>query len=269
MSLDAPVSELTTAQVVDGDGRPAGRRYRRFRGRGEPGAAQARGVELHASHGVGFDDVSFQVRAGEVLGLYGKIGSGVAEVAEALFGARRLTSGHVDIERDELHGCAAPAEAIAAGIGYLPPDRRGRRSCAPGRSLRTSRHRAGARLARQGSCITQAQDAQAYRRWHDVLGVRSRNDPAQYIGTLSGGNQQKVLLGRWLEAGSKVLILTEPTRGVDVGARQEIYTSSASWPTAEAPSSSPPPTTRTSSPSPTSRIVLIRGRSSPASPATT
>jgi ribose transport system ATP-binding protein len=71
--------------------------------------------------------------------------------------------------------------------------------------------------------ISRRQEAAAYRRWHDVLHIRSRNDPRQIIGTLSGGNQQKVLLSRWLECESQVLVLVEPTRGVDVGARQEIY----------------------------------------------
>jgi ribose transport system ATP-binding protein len=79
------------------------------------------------------------------------------------------------------------------------------------------------RLAHARTVITARDEATAYNRWHNVLSVRSRNDPEQPIGTLSGGNQQKVLLGRWLESGSRVLVLVEPTRGVDVGARAEIY----------------------------------------------
>jgi ribose transport system ATP-binding protein len=173
-----------------------------------------------ASSGSAFHDLDLTIGNGEVVGLYGKIGSGTAEVAEVAFGIRKLTSGRLMVGSG---GIVSPAQAIEAGVGFLPADRQrdgafmvlsvAKNLCAP--SWR--------RLAHARTVITSRDEATAYNRWHNVLSVRSRNDPEQPIGTLSGGNQQKVLLGRWLESGSRVLVLVEPTRGVDVGARAEIY----------------------------------------------
>ncbi len=177
-----------------------------------------------AACGSAFMDLDLKVGDGEVVGLYGKIGSGTAEVAEAAFGVRKLTSGCLGVGIDRVR-LGNPVQAIRASVGFLPADRQrdgafmirsvAENLCAPSWS----------RLARARTLISARIEAVAYGRWHDVLGVRSRNDPKQSIGTLSGGNQQKVLLGRWLESGSRLLILVEPTRGVDVGARAEIYKS--------------------------------------------
>jgi ribose transport system ATP-binding protein len=171
-----------------------------------------------------FASLDLDIRDGEVVGLYGKIGSGTAEVAEAAFGLRRLTAGRVEIGEVKTK-LDKPAHAIRAGVGFLPADRQrdgafmvrsvAENLCAP----------SWPRLARARLLITATIEARAYRRWHDILRIRSRNRPSQSIGTLSGGNQQKVLLGRWFETRSKVLVLVEPTRGVDVGARAEIYRS--------------------------------------------
>ncbi|MFL5927383.1 MAG: sugar ABC transporter ATP-binding protein [Gaiellaceae bacterium] len=175
-----------------------------------------------ATCGSAFDSLNLTVREGEVVGLYGKIGSGTAEVAEVAFGIRKLTAGTMQIG-DEGIAPDGPLPAIEAGVGYLPADRQrdgaftilsvAENLCAP----------SWPRLARAKFLISARTQAVAYNRWHDALSIRSRNDPGQRIGTLSGGNQQKVLLGRWLESGSRLLVLVEPTRGVDVGARAEIY----------------------------------------------
>jgi ribose transport system ATP-binding protein len=171
-----------------------------------------------------FEDVTLTVRPGEVLALYGKLGSGTAEVAQTAFGLRRLTAGGMELEGRPV-AFRTPAEAIAAGVGLVPADRQREGAFMVRPVAENLAAPSWGRLARRGGIITRGREARAYRRWHDELGIRSRDDPAQTLATLSGGNQQKVLLGRWLERRSRVLVLIEPTRGVDVGARQEIYRS--------------------------------------------
>ncbi|PZS05860.1 MAG: sugar ABC transporter ATP-binding protein, partial [Chloroflexi bacterium] len=175
-----------------------------------------------ASSGTEFSGVDLQVFLGEVVALYGKIGSGSASVAEALFGMRPLSGGVFELH-GETKSFGHPIEAINAGVGLMPADRQ-REAAFMVRSVAENLAAPSwPRLARVRAFISAGIEAASYRRWHETLGVRSRNDPAQLLATLSGGNQQKVLLGRWLERSSRALILIEPTRGVDVGARQEIY----------------------------------------------
>jgi ribose transport system ATP-binding protein len=122
-----------------------------------------------------------------------------------------------------LHRPSGPAAAIGKGIGFVPADRK-RESILAVRSVAENvAISSWERLARLGFAITYSAEARAYMHWHEKLAVRSRNDPMQPIGTLSGGNQQKVVLARWLERGSPLLVMLEPTRGVDVGARGELY----------------------------------------------
>ncbi|MEA2275811.1 MAG: ribose transport system ATP-binding protein [Solirubrobacteraceae bacterium] len=171
-----------------------------------------------------FADVSFEVRRGEVVALYGKIGSGTEEVAEAAFGLHAVEPGGFALA-GEAGQPRGPRQAIAAGIGLLGADRQ-RHGTFAGRSVAENLSAPSwSRLARLKALISAGIEGAAYRRWHDVLRVRSTSEPGQVITTLSGGNQQKVLLGRWLERRSRFLVLIEPTRGVDVGARQDIYRS--------------------------------------------
>jgi ribose transport system ATP-binding protein len=180
-------------------------------------------LEFDGASAKGFEDISLTVRPGEVVALYGKLGSGTGEVAQAAFGLRRLSTGRLAVDGRPV-AFSHPADAITAGVGLLPADRKqegafGVRSVAENLAAPS-----WPRLARKGF-LSARTEAKAYRRWHDALSIRSRDDPAQPLATLSGGNQQKVLLGRWLERRSRALVLIEPTRGVDVGARQEIYRS--------------------------------------------
>lgn len=219
VALESDTASVAVGQVIEAMvGRAVEfRRYAR-----DPDAEQVGGgLEIVDATDDGFTDVSLEFPRGQVTALYGKVGSGVSELAEALFGARPLTRGHLskDGRRLSLH---SPNAAIREGIGFLPADRK-HDAIFPVRSVAENLAAPSwPRLSSKGF-LTGKVDARAYRRWHEPLNIRSRNDPAQTISTLSGGNQQKVLLGRWLEQGSDILVLSEPTRGVDVGARQDIY----------------------------------------------
>jgi ribose transport system ATP-binding protein len=177
-----------------------------------------------ASASRAFAKVDLAVYPGEIVALYGKLGSGSSEVAEAVFGLRSLDDGELRVD-----GAPAPAQgpaaSIARGVGLVPADRKREAILAVRPVAENVAAPSWARLARFRVMISRSAEAKAYRRWHKELAIRSRNDPMQPIGTLSGGNQQKVVLARWLERGSPLLVMIEPTRGVDVGARAELYKS--------------------------------------------
>jgi ribose transport system ATP-binding protein len=163
---------------------------------------------------------SFEVRAGEVLGMAGLVGAGRTELAEAVFGVRHVTAGRVLLAGEPLR-VSHPRDAIAAGVLLVPEDRRLHGLVLPeGVGFNLSLPN----LDRLGSWlgVRRAAEADLHRTWIDRLRVRtpSADQPA---GLLSGGNQQKVVYGKWLARGPRVLILDEPTRGVDVGAKAEIY----------------------------------------------
>jgi ribose transport system ATP-binding protein len=168
-----------------------------------------------------FSEVSLDLRPGEIVALYGRVGAGTQEVAEAIYGVRETASGTIEIG-GQVVAISGPADAIRSGVGLLAGDRQ-REGALMNRPVAENLCVASWPALSQHGVITGRREAVAYRRWHDRLHIRSRNDPRQTMTTLSGGNQQKVLLGRWLERDVRVLLLVEPTRGVDVGAREEIY----------------------------------------------
>ncbi|MEE1795741.1 sugar ABC transporter ATP-binding protein [Streptomyces sp. BE308] len=164
-------------------------------------------------------DISLSLYAGEVLGLGGLLGSGRSETAKALSGALGLDAGDVSVDGRRLSRLT-PAAAIRAGISRLPEDRKAD-GIVPGLSVRENIVLAAMpRLSRAGVISRARQD-----RIVDIFMKRLRikaSGPEQKVGELSGGNQQKVLLARWLCLEPKVLLLDEPTRGIDVGAKAEV-----------------------------------------------
>ena len=186
--------------------------------RAEPGDELLR-VE-HMSSAAGVADVSFSVRAGEVVGLAGLVGAGRSETAQAVFGLDRTASGRVWI-RGRLLRRRTAAGAIALGLGLAPEDRKRQGLVLSMSVLENSTLAILSRIARLGF-VARGRQRHAVRAYFDRLGVPiPRLDVP--VAALSGGNQQKIVLTKWLAARCPVLILDEPTRGVDVGAKAEIH----------------------------------------------
>jgi ribose transport system ATP-binding protein len=167
-----------------------------------------------------FADVSFTVRAGEVVGLAGLVGSGRSEILETVYGARKATAGTVRVRGRRLRPGSVPA-AVRAGMGLAPEERKSQGLLLSEPVFRNVSLPGMGRYARAGFLGPQA-DLGAAAQVTAQLDVRPP-DATRSVRTLSGGNQQKVVLARWLLQGCSVLLLDEPTRGVDVGARSEIY----------------------------------------------
>ena len=167
-------------------------------------------------------NVSMTVRQGEVVCVYGKLGSGTSQLAELCFGLRQPTSGTLRVAGADAK-LPGPAEAIERGVGYLPPDRKREGLLMIRPVVENMAAASWPRMARARLLISKRTETEAYSRWSDALKVKANQPAVLPISSLSGGNQQKVMLGRWLERESNPLVLAEPTRGVDVGAREDIY----------------------------------------------
>jgi ABC-type sugar transport system ATPase subunit/ribose/xylose/arabinose/galactoside ABC-type transport system permease subunit len=171
------------------------------------------------THGA-FRDISLEVRAGEILGLYGFVGAGRSEFGQALFGLRRLAAGSVKLDGRTLSS-SSPGQAVLDGIAYLPEDRLVQ-GVFRSHSVRTNSSIAMLRRLSRFTMISGRKERSLAQTVLTDMRVRTQS-MEQTIVTLSGGNQQKVVFGRWQATGPKVLILDEPTRGVDVGAKAEIH----------------------------------------------
>ncbi|EDY46251.1 sugar ABC transporter ATP-binding protein [Streptomyces sp. SPB074] len=167
-----------------------------------------------------FAPVDFEVRAGEILGLAGLVGSGRSEILETVYGARKPATGTVTVEGRALRP-GSVRSAVRAGIGLAPEERKAQALLGLETVTRNVSISTLSRFSAYG-WVQRGRERAAAREATRELSLRPDNPDAQ-VRTLSGGNQQKAVLARWLLRGCKVLLLDEPTRGVDVGARAELY----------------------------------------------
>jgi ribose transport system ATP-binding protein len=177
-------------------------------------------LKLDGVHGAKVHPASLQVRAGEIVGLAGRVGAGRTELARLVFGADRMAGGTVELDGKPV-SIRAPADAIRLGIAYVPEDRKGQglflqQSLLANVTMNVLGNHSRCGVLRHGELLGVTREA--------IVRLSARGaGPEGIIGGLSGGNQQKLLLARWLAIGPRVLILDEPTRGVDIGAKHEIY----------------------------------------------
>jgi len=174
----------------------------------------------HLGRGTEFQDITFAVRHGEIVGMAGLIGAGRTEVVEAIFGARTADRGRTLIDGKETH-IRSPRDAISAGLALLTEDRK-RTGLALNLSVAQNVTLANlTALMRRGS-LDLGEEERVAQGYIDRLRIRARS-LNQKVSRLSGGNQQKVVLSKWLYRRARIFLVDEPTRGVDVGAKTEIY----------------------------------------------
>ncbi|ASY63400.1 Ribose ABC transport system, ATP-binding protein RbsA [Sinorhizobium sojae CCBAU 05684] len=175
----------------------------------------------NASRGRELKNISFSLKKGEILGFAGLMGAGRTELARAIFGAEPIDSGEILVHGKPVR-ITSPAQAVRAGIGYLSEDRK-HFGLALGMDVRANI--AMASLGRHSDAIGRVDEKALGRVAKDYIGKLNIRTPGdrQEVGLLSGGNQQKVVIAKWLLRDCDILIFDEPTRGIDVGAKAEIY----------------------------------------------
>lgn len=176
-------------------------------------------VEGLARHGA-FRDVSFALHAGEIVGLTGLVGAGRTEVARAIFGADAISAGTITLDGKPV-SVTSPQDAIRQGIGLLTEDRKGQ-GLVLGMTIRENTTLANLKSLVRVLFVDRRREREVTQRYVKELQIKTPSIE-QTAQNLSGGNQQKVVLAKWLFTESKILIFDEPTRGIDVGAKVEIY----------------------------------------------
>ena len=212
-TLPAPISELVRMMA----NRDISEHY--------PPPTRSRGAEIlrveGVSRGARLRDVSFTLHRGEVLGVAGLLGAGRTELARVIAGADVPDAGRIVVNGQPVR-VRHPRDAIRAGIGLVPEDRK-RQGLVLSQSVAANLSLPQLSRLGRGGVVSRAREVEVASRWTRELRIKTPGIDTRVV-TLSGGNQQKVVLGKWLAAGADVLIVDEPTRGIDVGAKMEIYT---------------------------------------------
>lgn len=167
-----------------------------------------------------FEDISFSVRVGEVVGFYGLVGAGRTEIAEALFGLRTPTAGEVHVDGTPVT-IGSPRDAISLGISLVPENRK-EQGLVLQMNCRDNMTLPQVQNLTAGPFVSQGAELAIFDKYRDRLAIKTPSW-RQSAGVLSGGNQQKIVIGKWLSMQPRVLIVDEPTRGIDVGSKSEIH----------------------------------------------
>ncbi len=168
----------------------------------------------------GIEDISFKLRKGEILGIFGLLGAGRTSLVKALFGANKIKSGQILINGKEVN-IKSPSAARDERVGLVPLDRKAE-GLALIMGVKENITLANIQDLGKNFLIDRKNERKKAGKWVKEIGIRTPSVD-QEVSSLSGGNQQKVVLAKWLESGSQIIILNEPTRGIDVGAKIEIY----------------------------------------------
>ncbi|RVD34595.1 sugar ABC transporter ATP-binding protein, partial [Mesorhizobium sp. M4A.F.Ca.ET.020.02.1.1] len=172
------------------------------------------------SHPTEFDDIGFELRKGEILGFYGLVGAGRSEVMQAISGITRTSRGAITLEGRTIAPKSA-ADSIEAGIVYVPEER-GKQGVVIGMPIFQNVSLPSLMRTSKSGVLRLAEEFALARSYTERLDLRA-SSLSQDVGTLSGGNQQKVVIAKWLATAPKVIILDEPTKGIDIGSKAAVH----------------------------------------------
>jgi rhamnose transport system ATP-binding protein len=172
------------------------------------------------SHPTEFEDISFAVKKGEILGFYGLVGAGRSEVMQAIFGMTKVAGGAIVLDGKTI-APRSPADAVEAGIVYVPEER-GKQGVITGEPIFKNVSLPSLRKTSRSGFLRMAEEFALARTYTERLDLRA-SSLSQNVSTLSGGNQQKVVIAKWLATLPKVIILDEPTKGIDIGSKAAVH----------------------------------------------